>query len=439
MAATGIGYAGIEGPWWLPAAAPFPLPATAKQELQAIARATFAFFDAVDALYGTPEGEACGLDRLLEHKVPPALLPWRSSQPVRAVRPDFQLVARDGGVGFVATELEIAPSAHGFAHAMQRGYGLVADLAQAYAAMLGDRELLIVCASPWSEFLFDQLAFCRALAEVGVRARLLCDLALTRIHAELRAGRRWQPPLFGVPQRPPVWDEDLLGRVERAGLAPFVGPPPSRWPAAVGDAMVFRFGYLGSFTPIALKRMSCWERAGATFVNPLRFTLDSKALLAARAIPAVRAMLQPDALAVLDRCIPETLLLDATRAQQIQSERANWVLKFAGFDHDEAAWGGRSLQLGGNHSDETWAAVVARYRDLPWPVVAQRTTPSVTVELASVDQQGGEAVFAGVARVRAFLLRDPLPGVYGVHLTAAQSNNVAESTGAVQAPILFAR
>jgi hypothetical protein len=94
---------------------------------------------------------------------------------VLGVRPDFQLCVLDRPPYYqlVATELEICPSAHGFAHALQLGYGLDTDLVAAFARLLGGRELLFAGTSQWSEFLFEQLAFCQALAERGARARAL--------------------------------------------------------------------------------------------------------------------------------------------------------------------------------------------------------------------------------------------------------------------------
>jgi len=187
----------------------------------------FALFDAVAALYGTPAGAACGLDALLEHRVPAGLLRHIGGGPVLGVRPDFQLVPEGGGYRLVATELEICPSAQGFAH--------------------------------------------------------------------------------------------------------------------------------------------------------------SKAVLAALQLPAMRARIASDSaetLAILDRCIPETMLLDERSAARVLRERADWVLKYAGFDQGEAAWGGRSLQLGVHSSDAEWAELVGRALGYPWPVVAQRATPSAQLALA---------------------------------------------------------
>src|SRR5262245_35805349 len=70
MNRSGVGFAGIDGAWWLPAVEPFALPRQVADELVRIGVAIYALFDAVSGLYGTPEGAVCGLDRLLEHKVP---------------------------------------------------------------------------------------------------------------------------------------------------------------------------------------------------------------------------------------------------------------------------------------------------------------------------------------------------------------------------------
>ena len=123
MNRTGIGYAGIEGAWWLPAVEPFGLPTQVKHDLADIGEAIFLLFDSVTTLYGTAEGADCGLNQLLDHKVPPHILCLRSGGRVQSVRPDFQLCLSGDGQGYqlVATELEICPSAQGFAQAMQVG------------------------------------------------------------------------------------------------------------------------------------------------------------------------------------------------------------------------------------------------------------------------------------------------------------------------------
>jgi hypothetical protein len=309
---------------------------------------------------------------------------------------------------------------------------------------LNGRDLWIAATERWSEFLIDLLAFCRALESAGARARVLCDRPLAVIADEVRAGRRWQPPMFGVRQKPADWDDDVLGRLRARDLLRFAAPDD--WPGDVEGAAVFRFGYVECFTPETLARFQRWEARGAAFLNPPTFYLDSKAVLAAAALPIVRARVfarAPEALATLDRCLPETVLLQAAVVERLMDEQSDWVLKFAGFDNGEAAWGGRSLQIGPALSRREWAGVLRRYLALPWPVVAQRLTPTAQVDVEYVDARGQvQALHGGFTRLRTFFARAadgaaPLP--CGAHLTvSSQGRQVSEASDAVQAPVVFA-
>ena len=412
MNQTGIGFAGIDGAWWLPAVEPFALPRHAADDLARIGAAIFALFDAVSSLYGTPEGAACGLDPLLEHKVPADIPRLMAPGHVLSVRPDFQLYLREGDQHprLVATELEICPSAQGFAHAMQVGYGLATDLAGALARMLGGRELLIVCSSQWSEFLFDQLAFCRALAAAGARARVLCDAPIAVIAGRARGGAIWRPPMFGVRELPADWDTDLARRIRDHGFEPHLWPDAAGWPDSVGDAVVFRFGYFDCFSAELLRTLLRWQAAGATFLNPTQFIMDSKVVMAALGLPAVRRRIaegQPDALATLDDCIPQTLLVEPGSVARLRRERPEWVLKYAGFDRGNQAWGGRSLQVGALHAPDAWARILHHSLELPWPVVAQRFTPTARLDIAYLDgQETPRRMRQGATRLRAFMLRE---------------------------------
>ena len=443
MNASGIGLAGIDGCWWLPAAAPFALPGALARELQAFGAACFALFDAAGALYGTPAGRGCGLDALLAHKVPAELLEHAAPAPVLALRPDFQLCPAGGPARYrlAATELEICPSAQGYAHAMQRGYALAPDLAEAYAGLLAGRELLIVATAQWSEFLWDQLAFCRALAEHGAHARVLLDIPAAELAARVRSGAAWQPPMFGIPARPPGWDADIPARLARHSLAQFLDPSEA-WPADVGDALVFRFGYLECFSPAQRARMAEWQARGAQFLNPPAFYLDSKVVMAALDLPALRQQIEatsPGALAALDRGIPETRLLLPETAAQLRAEKDEWVIKYAGFDRGEQAWGGRSLAIGAHFSAPEWAALLESSLALPWPVVAQRSAPSARIAIAYEDANGQQAWLRGTTRLRGFLLRAAGSATAaGTHLTVAGgAGRVAEGTDTVQAPVVF--
>jgi hypothetical protein len=476
MSNTGIGFAGIDGAWWLSAIEPFALPCHVAGDLARIGAAIFALFDAVTELYGAPEGAACGLDRLLEHKVPADIPRLMAPGQVLAVRPDFQLCLSDNGQRLVATELEICPSAQGYAHAMQVGYGLTTDLVDAFARMLHGRELLIASSGRWSEFLFDQLAFCRALAAAGARARVLCDTPIATLAERARSGAIWRPPMFGVRERPAEWDVDIARRIRENGFEPYLWPAAARWPDSVGGAVVFRFGYFDCFSAELLQRLLRWQAAGATFLNPTQFILDSKAVMAALGLPAVReriAELQPDALATLDDCIPETLLLEPEVVARLRGEQPEWVVKYAGFDRGDQAWGGRSLQVGALHTPDAWAQILQNSLELPWPVVAQRFTPTARLDIAYFDSLDTPRwMRQGATRLRAFMLRDdrnlplspaserlrsepnlPLSPAWergsggegswnvtacGAHLTVSGGAvQVSESTDAVQAPVVF--
>jgi hypothetical protein len=458
MNRTGIGLAGIDGAWWLPAVEPFMLPRYVAGDLARIGAATFALFDAVAELYGTPEGAACGLDRLLEHKVPADIPRLMAPGQALAVRPDFQLcLPKDGdGPRLVATELEICPSAQGFAHAMQVGYGLTNDLVDAFARLLGGRELLIVCSGQWSEFLFDQLAFCRALAAVGIRARVLCDTPIATIAERARSGAISRPPMFGVREQPAEWDVDIARRLRDNDFEAYLWPDTSGWPDSVGDAVVFRFGYFDCFSAELLQRLLRWQASGATFLNPTQFILDSKVVMAALGLPAVRRRIQtrdPNALTSLDDCIPETLLVEPEVVARLRREQPEWVTKYAGFDRGNQAWGGRSLQVGAQHAPNAWAQVLQSSLDLLWPVVAQRFSPTTRLDIAYFDGQDTRGLMRqGATRLRAFMLRNaPLAGerkaggeghfharVCGAHLTVSGGAvQVSEGTDAVQAPVVF--
>ena len=428
MAATGIGFAGVEGVWWLPATEPFILPGAARSQLADLGRAIFALLDAVRLLFAAPAGDACGLTALLLHKTPHRLSQWRDRSPVLSVRPDFQIVLDEqaaGGVRFAATELEICPSAQGYAHAMQVGYGLPTDLVDGFADFLHGRELLFVSSQQWSEFLFEQVAFCRALAGRGVRARVLLDRPIAAIADDVLHERRWQPPIFGVQVKPPGWNPDVIGRLRRAGLEEFIYAGDDAWPASVGSAVVFRFGYLECFDEPHLAQMAGWQRV----------------VLAALGMDAVRAAVEmnaPGALAQLDRAIPQTILLTDQVMERLTAEKDDWVIKFAGFDGSNQAWGGRSLRVGSQCTRAEWAQHLARGAELPWPVVAQRAVPSLTTDIDYCDGENGRRTLKdGTTRLRVFFLRSQSDAVTpcGAHLTVSGGTlQVSEGLDAVQAP-----
>lgn len=443
MAKTGIGLAGAEGVWWLPALEPFTLPPQVQAELAEIGRAMFLLFDVARDLYGRLDE----LTALLDARVPVHLRRFVSRARVESLRPDFQLRPTPGGGSFqpVATELEICPSAHGFAHAMQVGYGLPADVVDGFARYLNGRPLVIAATAQWSEFLFEQLAFCRALAGVGAQGRVLLDEPPDELARAIRHGERWQPPMFGLPRKTSGWNDDVTGRIRAHGFEPYLWPHTARWPEDVGRAVVFRFGYLENFSADKLRCFQQWEAGGAVFLNPPTFYLDSKALLAALALPPVREAIRaarPESLAALDRCIPETVLLEAHCLPTLLAQKDAWLIKYAGFDGGNNAWGGRSLQIGRRHTARQWQNILRQALELPWPVVAQRLTPSARVDVAYADTADRVRwMRGGVTRLRSFFLRNPDGGparVCGSHLTVSGgSMQVSEGVDAVQAPVVF--
>ncbi|MEZ4714235.1 MAG: hypothetical protein R3A44_44045 [Caldilineaceae bacterium] len=451
MVATGIGLGGLEGGWWRLAQQPCVLPAYVENELTAIAHALFLFFDVVAAQYRAKSDAPDDLVHLLQYKAPAALRHTvhggAPAQLVYGLRPDFQLHISNGRLQPVATELEIAPSAHGFAHAMQVAYDLPADLVPQYAEFLNGRPLLFVGTEQWSEFVLEQLAFCRALHEVGARGFVLYDRPIRTLAAEAAAGQRWQPPMFGIPRKTDDWNADVWGRIQRHGLESFIYPHDETWPADLGNAVVFRFGYGVNFSAEHLAHFERWRERGATLLNPPTFYLDSKSLLCALQLPHVRAQIaaaSSTALAALDRAIPETHLLGLEGApsllSKLKQERTQWIIKFAGFDTGNQAWGGRSVQIGAQHTDAEWAALLEQAMRLPWPVAAQRMTPSLQIDMPYFDGAGAPAMLEnGVTRLRTFMLRHAAGRVTvgGNHLTVSARQQVSEAVDAVQAPVLF--
>jgi hypothetical protein len=430
MNATGIGYAGIDGVWWLPATTPFEVPIAAREELHRIAEAMFALFDVVSARHEHDEP----LRTLLTHKVPPHIAQYVSPQRVFSVRPDFQLLQRPDRYSFIATELEICPSAQGYAHAMQMGYGLRPDLVEAMAKLLAGRELLFVCTRAWSAFLWEQLAFCAALEKHGARGRVWYDAPIaTLVH-------NWTPPMFGVSQRPLHWDNDVTGRVRRKGWERFIFENPVFFEKpGLANCVIFRFGYFDGFSGNVRSQLREAEARGAIFLNSNHFAFDSKVVMAALQLPEVRRYLDATMLDVLDRAIPETHVLTEEMIDRFVDEKDAWVLKFAGFDAGQQAWGGRSLQMGAALSQDEWMRRCRAYCQLPFPVVAQRASSTTALAIDHIDRAGHVQRLHGKSRVRSFFVRNgEVVQTCGTHLTvSAGDGGVSESTDAVQAPIVF--
>jgi hypothetical protein len=419
MRATGIGLGGIDGVWWTPSARPYSVDAALATELALAADGFFALFDAAAI--------ACDDDEVARSVATfraPAHVPRNvDTAPMLCLRPDFQvLVNASGRLSLRATEIEACPSAMGVAHALQRGYGLTEDMADCFAVICAGRPLRIVIADAWREFAWDMLVLCRALSERGIDARVVFERPL-RVD-------EWSPAAFGVPTRPSVWDIDVRARLMRHGFDALIahGDP-------VPDALIYRFGYVHTFSRRWRERLRDWALAGRMFVNPPNLLYDSKSLLTMAALPSVSSQLSLRQRAAIDSALLETILLMPNVRERLIEEQQAWVIKIAGFDRGERAWGGRSLQVGASLSRRDWIACVDSHLAQPYPCVAQRSAPSAVLSAPLLDR----ATFSGRSRVRAFFVRaGGRARVCGVHLTLAGADMaVSESIAALQTPIVF--
>ena len=448
MQETGIGLAGCAGAWWSPTVAPFEMSNGEEQQLAEIGRSIFQFTDAVaDELRENPNG---AFAQQLYRKVPPHIAEVFDLSPMLMCRPDFQLVPTPNGIQLVLTEIEIAPSSQSYAHAMQVAYGLPLDIAPAFAKLLGGRDLLFVGTHEWSWYLKDQLAFCKALAAHGARGRVIYDRSFAQMQTEIDAGERWQRPIPGLPDTMDHWQPSITAHAERYGLTDFL---LERWPSEIGDAIVFRFGYVEHFSAEQHAQFKRWQAQGATFLNPFSFHLDSKVTLTGVYAPAIRARLAAETVATLERCIPETILLAHNTIDDLVHDKDSWLIKFAGFDQSNAAWGGRSVRFGRGYSDldrlvrgvDRWRAELEVAAQLDWPVVGQRLASTQQVTLDHFLPDGSITTLNnGYSRLRTFFLRsnvtDTANTVHcGSHLTVTgKTMNVSEhADGVVQAPVVF--
>lgn len=431
--ATGVGEAAVEGAWWGCATEPVEMSSAEFNQLTQIGNAIFALTDAVaDELHENPTG---AFAQRLREKVPAHLAQTLNLAPVLMCRPDFQLVPTVDGLQFVLTEIEIAPFSEGCAHAMQVAYDVEADTVPTFAHMLNGRELLFVGTHEWNRYIYDQLAFCKALAAQGARAAVLYNQTVAEMETAIQNGTSWRDLLKGG-DAPSMTDH-----IARHNFAPFLR---DEWPASVGDAVIFRFGYVEHFTPAQHALFRRWEAQGATFLNPFSFHLDSKVLLEGVHTAAIRQRLCAQTVAALERCIPETHLLTSDNLARFVAEKDTWLIKFAGFDETNTAWGGRSVRFGRDFSAEKWHQTLQNANQLNWPVVAQRLAVSQQLTLDYYRPDGTTTTqHNGYTRQRTFFVRANAntPATHcGSHITLNNSMNVSEgSPDAIQAPIRFVR
>ena len=440
MEATGIAYKGLDGVTWRPGATPLELPRTLADDLQLLARAIFALYDAVAERYGNdPE-----LTALLLHKVPERIPRIADRAPVSFIRPDCVVSNRDGRYRAVVTELESAPAGHGMTHAMQCAYGPSTVMADRFAEYLRGRPYLIIATHEWAEYFADQASFCKALTDRGVTAHMIFDAPLSTVQA---AAATWRPPREAGPEVAARWNRDVLGRMERLGLAGIVsGVSPENLPRAVGNAVVFRFGYFDNFDHAVLDALRRWEQQGATIINPTCFYLENKALLAACQLESVRAGIRergPELLDALDQGIARTwLLADPDQLDGFITRQKDLVTKYGAWDGQNQSWGSRSLLAGYQTSRRKWERTLEERLRLRHPVVAQRAITSARFDVPWVTREDTVALLTD-ARVRLtpFFLRDERGTIHdlGATVTLRQTFRVHGADDAVEAPVVFGK
>jgi len=443
MEATGIGYKGLSGVSWLHLTDPLKLPTTVKVMLMATARALFLLFDAVGELFGKDEV----LTRLLTHgrpdRIPALMTPGRMD----FIRPDIVLATHPETKAWlpVATELESAPAGHGMTHATQVGYKLPTETVDAFVRYLDGRRYLVVATNEWSEYVFEQAAFCRALAERGVEARLIFDRPLDEIHERARTG--WHKPSQLDPRL--KWDTDFRGRLRKSGLIEFVHGV-DRMPGDDGlddKTVLFRFGYFDNFVNTQLlDRFVRWTERGATIMNPPWFCLESKVLMAAARLPGVQAWIRdrdPEAVQVLHRFLAETRLLadGFVDLEEFERDRAFWLTKSAAWDGHNWSWGARSLQVGAETSEVEWSRSLREWMKLPHPMVAQHCIQSRMFRAPYLDLDGTVKMMEEArSRLTPFFIRQP-DGVVdwaGSMITLRKDSfRIHGASDAAEGPVVF--
>jgi len=136
-------------------------------------------------------------------------------------------------------------------------------------------------------------------------------------------------------------------------------------------------------------------------------------------------------------------LVEPATVAQLHREQRDWVVKYAGYDRGNLAWGGRSLQVGMQRTSDEWARRLDSCLALAWPVVAQRVMPTARIDIAYTKSDQTVAwLRQGATRLRSFMLRDdsaaPSVMIAGTHLTVSSAAmQVSEGTDTVQAPVVF--
>ena len=129
--------------------------------------------------------------------------------------------------------------------------------------------------------------------------------------------------------------------------------------------------------------------------------------------------------------------------EQFVAEKDAWLIKFAGFDLGNAAWGRHSVRFGHALSAEAWLDELEQAVHLDWPVVAQKLAVSQRLSIDCYAPDGSvDTIQGGFTRMRTFFLRGGVgeTAVHcGSHLTVSGSSmNVSEqSSHVVQTAVSF--
>lgn len=442
MDATGMGYKGLSGTSWLPGTQPMALDARFFEQLQLLATGVFTLFDVVVRRYETDRQ----LNAMLNHRRPNKILPLMMPGQAGIIRPDVVVVDNgDGTLRPVITELESCPAGQGMTHAMQAGYGLPLSMVDTFVDFLGGRPFIVLGTHEWSEYVWEQATFCRALRERGVDARMIFDAPLSMIDADVRI--RWTAPNGLTPELRATWRTDFLTRLQELGFGDIV-TGTSDLSSDVGNAVVFRFGYFDNFAPETLQRMAQWESQGAIVINPLQFPLENKGLLAAIGLEGVKQEILglPNGGAILDvlqRCVAETRLVhpDFTDISELERDQAYWLTKFGAWDGNNQSWGSRSLAVGTQLTRDQWRANLRDVIAMPHPVVAQHVIASAAWRVGYSNGNGSSGVVEN-ARIRLtpFFLRRMDGQVVHCGSTAtfrANTLRIHGASDAVEMPVIY--
>lgn len=463
MNATGIGYKGLSGVSWLPGTETFKLPKTLEQQLVQIGSAVFLFCDVINDLYSLQDSS---LVQLLTHKTPSRIPTLAARGSVDLIRPDIMISSnRDGSYKLVITELESCPAGHGMAHAMQAGYNLPTLMLDRFVEFLAGRDYVVFATAEWSEYVFDQAVFCKALQNRGVNARIIFDAPLEQIWIQAAA---WTRPKDLPPHL--EWNTNLKQRLQNSGLLELVSGLPA-FNAVPGISMpgkdvdreaaealgiktgknqtaLFRFGYFDNFSPSTIRPLCGLSLFGVKIFNPMQFFLESKGLMAAIGLTNVREEIMRrdrsgEALRILDTHVATTRMLDPefTNFEELLRDRALWLTKIAAWDGNNLCWGARGLTFGSQKGDKAWTDHLDEASARPYPMVAQHAINARRFNLAFADYTGiARLMLNARSRLTPFLLR--AEGHRAVHAGSTitlrtDTLRVHGASDAVEAPVEF--